>query len=111
MKIVKQLNEIISSLQESMAGQTLLKQELYTMQRFNDLYIHFDRTVRGLAEIVCVTRKDLQQIRLRPNMLSLWHLSPTIFPPANLKQFLPYITDQLPTHFKLPYDPDYDLWS
>lgn len=54
-----------------MAGQTLLKQELYTMQRFNDLYIHFDRTVRGLAEIVCVTRKDLQQIRLRPNMLSL----------------------------------------
>lgn len=105
------INEIVSSLQESIAGQTMLEQEMYTMQRFNDLYIHFDRTVSGLTEIVSVTRNHLQQLRLRLNMLSLGHLSPTIIPPAGLKQLLSEITNELPSHFKLPYDPETDLWS
>lgn len=90
------INDIISSLQESIAGQTKLEQEIYTMQRFNDLYIHFDRTISGLTEIVSVTRNHLQQLRLRLNMLSLGHLSPTIISPADLKQLLSEITNQLP---------------
>lgn len=94
----RRTNEIVCSLQESIAGQTKLKQEIYTMQRFNDLYIHFDRTISGLREIVSVTRNHLQQLRLRLNMLSLGHLSPTIISPADLKQLLSEIKiSYLPT--------------
>lgn len=82
---------------------------LDNLQRFNDLYVHFDRTISGLSEIVSVARDHLQQLRLRLNMLSLGHLSPTVIPPGISNNF--YRKSQLPSQFKLPYDPDTDLWS
>lgn len=105
------INDIVSSLQESIAGQSRIEVEMYNLQRFNDLYVHFDRTISGLSEIVSVARDHLQQLRLRLNMLSLGHLSPTVIPPGDLKRLLSEITNQLPSQFKLPYDPDTDLWS
>lgn len=44
-------------------------------------------------------------------MLSLGHLSPTVISPANLRNLLSEIANQLPPNLKLPYDPDTDLWS
>lgn len=103
------INEIITSLNESMNEQSKLGRELHDMQRFNDIYIRFDRTLSSLSEIVSVTRNHLQQLRLRLNMLSLGHLSPTVIPPGISNNF--YRKSQLPSQFKLPYDPDTDLWS
>lgn len=81
------------------------------MQRFNDIYIRFDRTLSSLSEIVSVTRNHLQQLRLRLNMLSLGHLSPTVISPGDLRRLLLEISDQLPSYLRLPYDITTDLWS
>lgn len=104
------INEIITSLNESMNEQSRLGRELHVMQRFNDIYIRFDRTLSSLSEIVSVTRNHLQQLRLRLNMLSLRHLSPTVISPGDLRRLLLDISDQLPSYLKLPYDITTDLW-
>lgn len=59
------INDTVSSLHESIAGQSRLKVEMYNLQIYNDLYVHFDRTISGLSEIVSVARDHLQQLRLR----------------------------------------------
>lgn len=50
------ISEIVRSLQKENAEQTMLEQEIYTLQRLNDIFIHFVKTVSGLTEIVSVTR-------------------------------------------------------
>lgn len=94
-----------------MTEQLRLNKQMRDMQRFNDIYIRFDRTVSSISEIVSVTRNHLQQLRLRLNMLSLGHLSPTVISPANLRQLLSEIANQLPSNLKLPFDSNTDLWS
>lgn len=90
-----------------MTEQLRLNKQMRDMQRFNDIYIRFDRTLSSISEI----RNHLQQLRLRLNMLSLGHLSPTVISPANLRQLLSEIANQLPPNLKLPFDPNTDLWS
>lgn len=82
------INSIITSLKASMAEQLLLNKHMHDMQRSNDIYIRFDRTLSNISEIVSITRNHFQQLRLRLNMLSLGHLSPTVVSPANLRQLL-----------------------
>lgn len=94
-----------------MTEQLLLNKHMHDMQRLNYIYIHFDRTLSSIFEIVSITRNHLQQCRLRLNMLSLGHLFPTVVSPANLRQLLSDIANQLPPNLELPYDPDTDLWS
>lgn len=94
-----------------MTEQLLLNKQMHDMQRLNDIYIRFDRTLSSISEIVSITRNHLQQLRLRLNMLLLGHLSPTVISPANLRNLLSEIANQLPPNLKLPNDPDTDLWS
>lgn len=104
-------NGIITSLNASLTEQLRLNKEMHDPQRLNDIYIRFDRTLSSISEVVTVTRNHLQQLRLRHNMLSLGHLSPTVVSSANLRQLLSYIVNQLPPNLKLPFDPNIYLWS
>lgn len=90
------INSIITSLNASMTELLLLIRQTHDMQRFNNIYIRFDRTLCSISEIDSITRNHLQQLKLRLNMLSLWHLSPIVVSPANLRQLLSEIAKQLP---------------
>jgi hypothetical protein len=44
-------------------------------------------------------------------MLSLGHLSPTVIRPSELRTLLTEIKNELNSKFKLPFDPEVDIWT
>lgn len=98
------INNIIDVLIKTITVQGGLERTVENIQRLDNIYIRFDRTISSLAEVISIARTHLQQIHLQLNMLSLGHLSPTVISPRDLRQLLTGISDNLSPEFKLPFD-------
>jgi len=106
----KTINKVIQGL-TIMANQSeIITQEVKDLHRFMDIYTKIDRMIGEARDLVRISGDYLQHIELQLNMLALGHLSPSLISPKDLRGLLTEIESKLPRTFRLPANPNTNLW-
>jgi hypothetical protein len=84
---------------------------LSDLDRYVQTYTALDRTLSEIHGLMNIIRDHNQNLKLQINMLSLGHLSPTVIRPRELRKLLGEIKKDLDSRFKLPFEPEEDIWT
>lgn len=105
------LNAVIEALVNVTSVTKLLEGHINDIQTQLEIYTYLDREMSEAKELMNIVREHAQLLKLQLNMLSLGHLSPSVISPGQLTDLLTDIKGQLEQRFKLPFEPEQDIWN
>ena len=109
------INELISS-QRTLEHEIIhmtddLKVRITVLQDYTISFHQISLIVYQIHNLIQTASDQLDSLSNQLNMLSIGHLSPQVISPKPFRFILNEIQSNLPKHFELPSDPNFDLWD
>lgn len=87
-----------------------INQRYLKLEKFMYTYLQVQTIIAEIKIAIQNVLEYFDNLKLELSMLSMNHLSVNTISPTQLKSMLKEIKDQLPIGYKLPQDPDSNLW-
>ena len=108
------LNDVIQSVRQmkdvlnKVSGRA--EKQVLELSQFISIYLRTNTAINQLRLAVKELGDHFQYLQLQLNMLSVGHLSPSVIVPKEFLKLLLEIKSKIPFPFRLPEDPESNLW-